>query len=100
MLIDKKDFNLEIGGNIAFSKNKILKLGIPDSDVYIDGTLQQRSFYLGDNVSTGLYFRTPANIFIEGEEIGLFYGYKTEGIYQADDTIEISGAQPGDVKKA
>jgi len=99
VLIDKKDFNLEIGGNIAFSKNKILKLGIPDSDVYIDGTLQQRSFYLGDNVSTGLYFRTPANIFIEGEEIGLFYGYKTEGIYQADDTIEISGAQPGDVKK-
>ena len=98
VLVDKKDFNLEIGGNIAFSRNKIKDLGIPKSDVYLDGTLQQRSFYVGDNIATGKYFAVPANIFIEGEQVGLFYGYQTDGIYQTDDVINVSGAVPGDVK--
>jgi len=98
VLVDKKDFNLEVGGNIAFSRNKIKDLGIPKSDIYLDGTLQQRSFYVGDNISTGKYFGVPANIFIEGEQVGLFYGYQTDGIYQTDDVINVSGAVPGDVK--
>jgi TonB-linked SusC/RagA family outer membrane protein len=98
VLVDKKDFNLEVGGNIAFSRNEILNLGIPKSGVYIDGTLQERSFYLGDNISSGEYFRAPANIFIEGEQVGLFYGYQTDGIYQTGDVINVSGAVPGDVK--
>ena len=38
----------------------------------IDGRARQKSYYLGQNISTGTYFGTPANIFIEGEEIGLF----------------------------
>jgi len=98
VLVDKKDFNLEVGGNIAFSRNKINDLGIPKSEIYIDGTPEQRSFYLGDNVSTGAYFAFPANIFIEGEQVGLFYGYQTDGIYQTDDIINVSDAVPGDVK--
>jgi TonB-linked SusC/RagA family outer membrane protein len=98
VLVDKKDFNLEIGGNIAFNRNEILNLGIPESGVYIDGTLQQRSFYIGDEISTGKYFGVPANIFIEGEQVGLFYGFKTDGIYQTDDVIEVSDAVAGDVK--
>ena len=98
VLVDKKDFNLEVGGNIAFSRNKIKDLGIPKSDVYLDGTLQQRSFYVGDNIATGKYFAVPANIFIEGEQVGLFYGYQTDGIYQTDDVINVSDAVPGDVK--
>ena len=98
VLMDKKDFNLEIGGNIAFNRNEILNLGIPESGVYIDGTLQQRSFYLGDNVSSGEYFNSPANIFIEGEQVGLFYGYQTDGIYQTNDVISVSNTVAGDVK--
>lgn len=97
-IIDKKDFSLNIGGNVAFSKNKILNLGIPESSVYIDGILQKRSFYVGDDVSTGNYFKSPANIFIQGEEIGLFYGYKTDGIYQTGDPINVSNAVVGDVR--
>lgn len=98
-IIDKKDFSLGIGGNIAFSENEILNLGIPNSGVYIDGILQQRSFYIGDNISTGNYFKAPANIFIEGEAIGLFYGYQTDGIYQTGDPINVSNTVTGDVRK-
>ncbi len=98
VLVNKKDFNVEIGANIAFNRNKIKDLGIPKSEVYIDGSLQQRSFYIGDVISTGKYFGVPANIFIEGEQVGLFYGFKTDGIYQTDDVIEVSDAVAGDVK--
>lgn len=97
-VIDKKDFRIDIGGNIAFSKNEILNLGIPNSKVYIDGELQDRSFYIGENVSSGNYFKAPANIFIEGEAIGLFYGYKTDGIYQTGDAIDVDGTSVGDVR--
>ncbi|WP_258104186.1 TonB-dependent receptor [Marinoscillum sp. MHG1-6] len=96
--VDKKDFSLTIGGNISFNQTRIEKLGIPNSGVYIDGSEQQRSFYLGDNVSSGTYFKAPANIFMEGEAIGLFFGYETDGIYQSGDEILVAGAQPGDVK--
>jgi TonB-linked SusC/RagA family outer membrane protein len=97
-VINRGDFSLELGGNIAFSKNEITKLGNPLSEIYIDGAPQDRSFYLGDNVSSGLYFRAPANIFIEGESVGLFYGYQTDGIYQTGDQIDVADYQPGDVR--
>jgi len=97
-VIDKKDFSLELGGNIAFNKNEITNLGNAPSEIYIDGELQERAFYLGDNVSTGTYFKAPANIFIEGEAIGLFYGYQTDGIYQTGDQIDLEDYVAGDVK--
>lgn len=96
--IHTDDFRLDISGNIAFNKSKITKLGIPDADVIIDGETQQRSYYLGQNVSTGTYFKSPANIFIEGEEVGLFYGYETDGIYQEGDPINVSNTQVGDIR--
>lgn len=98
VLVEKEDFNLEIGGNIAYNKSKIQKLGIPESPIYINGELEERSYYLGDNISTGSFFKSPANIFIEGEEMGLFYGYETDGIYQEGDDITVADMQPGDVK--
>ena len=61
-------------------------------------TIENRVFYRGENISTGNYFRTPANIFMEGEEVGLFYGFETNGIYQTEDDIAVSGAQAGDVR--
>ena len=97
-IVDTPDFKFSIGGNIAFNRTKITNLGIPVSDVFIDGSMQQRSFYLGNQISTGLYFKYPANIFIEGEESALFYGFETDGIYQEDDDFPIAGNQPGDLK--
>ena len=96
--VSTDDFEINIGGNIAFNKTKIEALGIPLEDFYIDGIAQQRSFYLGNQISTGQYFRSPANVFIEGEETSLFYGFVTNGIYQTEDTDLVADAVPGDVR--
>ncbi|CAI8159396.1 MAG: TonB-dependent receptor SusC [Polaribacter sp. SA4-10] len=96
--VSTEDFQINIGGNIAFNKTKIESLGIPLKDFYIDGVAQQRSFYLGSQISQGVYFRTPANVFVEGEESSLFYGLETNGIYQTEDTDLVAGAVPGDVR--
>tara|TARA_B110000046_G_scaffold63325_1_gene70803 strand:- start:4402 stop:7539 length:3138 start_codon:yes stop_codon:yes gene_type:complete len=97
-LINKNDFSIDLGGNIAFNKSVIQNLGGSPEDIYINGTLENRVFYRGENISTGNYFRAPANIFMEGEQIGLFYGFETDGIYQTDDDITVAGAQAGDVR--
>jgi TonB-linked SusC/RagA family outer membrane protein len=96
--VSTDDFEINIGGNIAFNKTKIEALGIPLEDFYIDGVAEQRSFYLGNQISTGQYFRSPANVFIEGEETSLFYGFETNGIYQTEDTDLVAGAVPGDLR--
>ena len=97
-LINKNDFSIDIGGNIAFNKSEIQNLGGSPEDIYINGILENRVFYRGQNISTGNYFKAPANIFVEGEEVGLFYGFETDGIYQTEDDITVFGAQPGDVR--
>ena len=98
VVLEKNDFHLSVGGNISVNKNEILKLGIPESPVYINGEESLESFYLGDNVSTGNHFKCPANIFMEGQPIGMFWGYKTDGIYQTEDTDILAGFQPGDIR--
>ncbi|NPA35794.1 MAG: TonB-dependent receptor [Chlorobi bacterium] len=99
VILQSKDLELSVGANISINRNEILELGIPDAPVYIDGAEEMRSYYLGDNVSTGNTFKCPANIFMAGESIGMFWGFKTDGIYQEDDPdLETYGAQPGDVK--
>lgn len=97
-IVESKDFNFSVGGNIAFNKTEITQLGLPDKEIYLDGQPQSRSFYLGRNISSGGFFKSPANIFMQGEEVGLFYGFETDGIYQSTDDITVAGAQPGDVK--
>ncbi len=89
---------LSVGGNFSINRNEILELGIPNSPVYIEGEQKMESFYLGNNISTGQYFKCPANIFMVGQPIGMFFGWKTDGIYQADDTDILDGFQPGDVR--
>lgn len=71
------DFKYDISANVSTLKNEITKLGV-----------------LGDNYITGNHISAV------GEEIGKFYGYVYEGIFQ--DTAQIAkhavqnGAQPGD----
>ena len=96
--VSTDDFEINIGGNIAFNKTRIETLGIPLEDFYIDGVAEQRSFYFGNQISLGQYFRTAANVFVEGEETSLFYGFETNGIYQTEDTDLVAGAVPGDVR--
>jgi hypothetical protein len=65
---------------------------------YENGAVTDRRFYFGNAISRGVYFKTLANVFVEGEESSLFYGYQTDGIYQTEDTNLVAGAVPGDVR--
>ena len=95
-------WNLSIGGNIAFNRTKLESLGVPaDLNCYINGVAEQRSFFFGNQVSSrGQIFPiSQPNVFVEGEETSLFYGFETDGIYQTDDTDLVpSDAVPGDVR--
>lgn len=75
-VIEGKDFQWNLYGNIAFNRNKVGELGIQPSTF---GTATYSAF-LGNQVSGGNFFKVPANIFIEGEAPGLFYGFETNGI--------------------
>jgi len=77
-----KDFEFSVGGNISVNRSKITDLSVlTPGELYIDGELQEVSYFLGNNVSTGAFFKAPANAFIEGQPIGVFWGYQTNGIY-------------------
>ncbi len=104
--VETEDFNIAIGGNISFNKTNIESLGLPPGDVLLpngNGGYQtvQRPSYLGNTFSRGNTVKGAANIFMEGEEVGMFYGWKTDGIFQTGDTMyNINGAMssPGDIK--
>lgn len=82
-VIKNKNTSLSLGGNIGINRNQVLSLGLAPSTVWLDGRQQQKSFYLGSNISTGS-FKQPVNIFMEGSPIGSFWGFRTGGIYQTD----------------
>lgn len=83
-IIEKKDLKFSAGANIGFNRNKILKLGLTPSSL---GKLENTVFYLGNNISNAPYFRDPANVFIEGQPLGLFYGFQTDGIHQQSEDL-------------
>lgn len=97
--ISTDDVELSFGGNIAFNKTEITALkSQPMQAFYENGMATDRRFYFGNTVSRGNIFKSPANVFVEGEESSLFYGFQTDGIYQTDDTDLVAGAVPGDVR--
>ncbi len=99
---DKMDVSL--GGHISFNRNKIVNLGIEDAKYYVHGEEFSGSYYLGNFVSTGAYFKSPANIFMEGKPVGMFWGFETDGVYQSEDaalagpTFNGNPNQAGDLK--
>ena len=96
--ISTDDLDISFGANIAFNETRIEGLSSQSlSPILIDGSYADRRFYLGNTISRGNYFKYPANIFIEGEETALFYGFETDGIYQTGDTT-VGNAQAGDVR--
>ena len=91
ILLDKNDFTVSVGGNIAFNKTKLKNLGLPPSSILIDGSYQSLPFYQGNNVSRGNIFKYAPNVFVEGYESSLFYGFETDGIYQLGDILPGGG---------
>jgi len=101
LIIDKEDFSFSLGGNISFNRSEITDLSaLPESDLYLDGQKVSKRFYLGNKVSSGNNFKHPANAFIEGEEVGLFWGYKTAGIYQDQAAADAGPTFNGNPNKA
>ncbi len=98
--ISTDDVELSFGGNISFNKTQIVNLeSQPLLGFYENGVMTDRRFYFGNSISRGQYFRYPANVFVEGEESSLFYGFETDGIYQTEDTDLVEGAVAGDVRR-
>ena len=99
--VDKKDFSVNVGANISFNRNRITDLSaLAPKDIWIDGKLQNVSYYLGNQVSTGINFKSPANAFIEGQPVGLFWGYKTDGIYETQADADAGPVFPGNSNSA
>ena len=98
-VVNNDNFKWNVFGNIAFNRNEVGDIGFSPSQF---GT-QTYSAYLGRQISGGNFFKTEANIFIEGEEPGLFYGYATNGIVSNDNDVANApsfngtAAQLGDV---
>ncbi len=79
--VSTKDFTWTIGANISHNKNRITDLGLPLTKY---GTEYYEAYY-GTNLSYYASAAFPVNIFIKGKPIGLFWGYKTNGILQSDE---------------
>lgn len=83
------DFEWNLAGQISFNRNSIVSLGNSGGggEIYLSPDNKQMcNYYYGADVGTSNYMKAPANIFIEGHPIGLFYGYKTNGIVQEGST--------------
>lgn len=98
-------FEWALGGNISFNRNKILDVGASgdDGELYMSkhaaSPVKCKYFYGSPLQSVGDL--NPINIFIEGQSMGLFYGYATDGIVQEGETgVWTDGMTkgPGDYK--
>ncbi|SHF21205.1 TonB-linked outer membrane protein, SusC/RagA family [Mariniphaga anaerophila] len=89
-LINKKDFSFDMGGRVAFNRGKVLELGLDPTPVWRNGVETHVVYYQGNGISSGQYLHFPVNAFMEGEALGLFWGYETNGIY-LDEEAAIAG---------
>lgn len=74
VIIDHEDFTLGASFNITFNKNKV--------DKFRSGSERSKTYSSGWNGSSA-----PTSDFLvqEGEEVGLMYGYVTDGMYTFED---------------
>ena len=104
--IKTKELEWRLNGNISFNRNTILSINetANRSNIYLDADHNEEAVYFyGSSVGSSNYANSAANIFIVGYPMGLFYGYKTDGIVQVGETgpALLDGgtpAQPGHLK--
>ena len=83
------DFEWNVAGQISFNRNTIVSLGASDGggEIFLSPDNKQKvNYFEGASIGTSNYMQSTANIFIEGMPMGLFYGYKTDGIVQEGET--------------
>ncbi|MDR0658179.1 MAG: TonB-dependent receptor [Mediterranea sp.] len=71
VIADKKNWGVTIGGNIGFNKNRVISLGDMDE---IKGATNWASTEIGTDF-----------LVVEGQPIGVMYGYRALGRYEVDD---------------
>lgn len=79
------DWEWTIDGNISFNRNKILEIDsatLPEKIYMTQGKATDEYFFYGEIIGSGSIANNPLNIFIVGQQMGLFYGLKTDGIVQ------------------
>ena len=81
------DWEFSVNGNISMNRNRIEDIGTDSAgkEIYMTPTkegLTPAKYYFGSYLGSGNYGLEPGNIFIEGQPVGLIYGYKTDGIIQ------------------
>ena len=93
-----RHFLWSLGGNIGFNKNVITSTGAEgvSGDIYLskDNKVTAR-YFMGDKLSS--MATEPLNIFIEGQPMGLYYGYLIEGVNQVGETSPfLDGTERGE----
>ncbi len=74
-----KDFTFDVSANISSSKNKVTKLGVANES-FTDGFIEFNNF--------------PTTRTEVGGEIGRFYLFEADGIFQTQAEIDAHGVQP------
>ena len=78
-----RDFSVELGVSAGHYANKVKTLP-NDSKIYVGGSKASQGFtssiYGTDNIAT-----------IVGQPVGVFYGYKTEGVFATDQAAAAAG---------
>lgn len=78
------DFEWSLSGNLSLNRNRLTDLGyeVEGKDFYFEpGVKTTQYYYTGATVSSSGALRgAPINAFILGQPIGLFYGYRTDGL--------------------
>ena len=79
-----KNIEWNIAGNISFNRNELSDIGfdVTKSAFYFEPSVRtEQYFYTGQHVSSSQYLASaPINVFMLGQPIGIFYGYRTDGI--------------------
>ena len=92
--ISNGDFEWNISGQISWNKNTLVDMGASGGtgEIYVNPDSPQESkYFYGDKVGSSNYLNNPANIFIEGQPLGLIWGYKFNRIVpEGDEGIPIS----------
>lgn len=100
------DFEWSLGGNISFNRGRITYIGdgIERKEIYLTPDNKQTcNFFWGETIRSSTSNIAVLNIFIEGQPMGQFYGFKALGVVQEGEDwpgVASSGgkAKPGDVK--
>lgn len=75
-IVEGKRFNFSASANISFNRNILTDTGITSQYGDIP-------YFFGSDIGNNAVFEQPANIFVEGESLGLLYGLQTDGIVQS-----------------